>query len=305
MQFTALLYTHRFKDNMKLLTKFNLILVVLFGACGLIIAAGAYQFLINNARREVMQEAELMMASAKSIRDYTADDLAPLLEQTPKHQTTFLPETVPAFSALATFDHIHQKYPDYEYHEATLNPTNPTHRALDWEADVINYLRDHRDKQEITGERTAGTGRVLYLATPIAADPPCMECHSVPSAAPVAMIAKYGSQRGFGWKPGSIVAAQIVSVPMSLPVQIANQAFRRLLLYLILAMVATMIALDIGVYYIVIRPLKQVSETADRVSRGEKGVPQLEVKGKDEIATVTESFNRMKVSLEKAFKLLG
>ena len=34
---------------MKLLTKFNLILIVLFGACGLIIAAVAYQFLINNA----------------------------------------------------------------------------------------------------------------------------------------------------------------------------------------------------------------------------------------------------------------
>jgi protein-histidine pros-kinase len=217
----------------------------------------------------------------------------------------FLPETVPAFSALATFNHIHQKYPDYEYHEATLNPTNLTHRALDWEADVINYLRDHPDKQEIAGERVAESGRVLYLATPIAADPSCMQCHSVPSAAPVAMIAKYGSQHGFGWKPGSVVAAQIVSVPMSLPVQVASLAFRQLLLYLILAMVATIIALDIGVYYIVIHPLKLVSQTADRVSRGDKDVPRLEVKGKDEIATVTESFNRMRVSLEKAIKLLG
>lgn len=290
---------------MKLLTKFNLILIVLFGACGVIIATVAYQFLINNARREVMQEAELMMTNAKSVRDYTADDLAPLLEQTSRHQTTFLPETVPAFSALATFGHIHQKYPDYDYHEATLNPTNPAHRALDWEADIINYLRDHPDKQEVSGERVAASGRVLYLATPIAADPPCLECHSVPSAAPAAMLAKYGSQHGFGWKPGSVVAAQIVSVPMSLPVQIANQAFHRLLLYLALAMVATMVALDIGVYQIVIRPVKRVSETADRVSRGDKDVPPLEVRGTDEIATVTASFNRMRVSLEKAFKMLG
>ena len=100
------------------------------------------------------------------------------------------------------------------------------------------------------------SGPTLYLATPIAAEATCMQCHSVPSAAPAAMIAKYGSKHGFGWKQGSVVAAQIVSVPMSLPVQIANQAFHRLLLYLIVAMVATMIALDIGVYYIVIRPLK-------------------------------------------------
>ena len=105
----------------------------------------------------------------------------------------------------------------------------------------------------------ATSGPTLYLATPIAADATCLACHSTPAVAPAAMIAKYGSKHGFGWKQGSIVAAQIVSVPMSLPIQIANRAFHRLLLYLIVAMVATMIALDVGVYYIVIRPLKLVS----------------------------------------------
>jgi methyl-accepting chemotaxis protein len=288
---------------MKLLTKFNLILLLLFGVCGLVIAEVAYNFLISNARREVVEEAQLMMAHAKSVRDYTANEIAPLLQQGAK-KDTFSPETVPAFSALATFKHIHDKYPDYEYHEATLNPTNPAHRALDWEADVINYLRDHRDKQEYTGERMAASGPTLYLATPIPAEATCMQCHSVPSAAPTAMIAKYGAKHGFGWKQGSVVAAQIVSVPMSLPIQIANQAFHRLLLYMIVAMIATMIALDIGVYYIVIQPLKLVSATADRVSKGEKNVPLLAVKGHDEIANVTASFNRMRVSLEKALKLL-
>jgi HAMP domain-containing protein len=289
---------------MRLLTKFNLILVLLLGVCGLIIAEVAYNFLINNARREVLEEAQLMMANAKSVRDYTADEVAPLLEQGSK-SNTFSPETVPAFSALATFQHLHDEYPDYEYHEATLNPTNPAHHALDWEADVINYLRDHRDKHAYSGERMSVKGRTLYLASPIAAQESCMQCHSVPSAAPAAMIAKYGSKHGFGWKQGSVVAAQIVSVPMSLPIQIANQAFHRLLFYLIIAILATMIALDIGVYYIVIRPLQLVSDTADRVSKGEKDVPQLAVSGRDEIAKVTASFNRMRVSLEKALKLLG
>ena len=289
---------------MKLLTKFNLILVLLFGACGFVIAEIAYDFLINNARREVLQEAELMMANAKSVRDYTADEIAPILEQSSQRDGTFRPETVPAFSALATFDHIHARYPHYEYHEATLNPTNPAHRALDWEADVINYLRDHRDKQELKGERISTDGPILYLASPIAADQTCLQCHSVPSVAPAGMIAKYGSKHGFGWKKGTIVAAQIVSVPMSLPVEIANKAFHRLLLFLIVTMIVTMIALDIGVYYIVVRPLRIVSNTADRVSRGEKDVPPLEPAGKDEIATVIASFNRMRVSLEKALRLL-
>ena len=138
---------------MKLLTKFNLILVALFATGGLIISLVADSFLLNNARREVEQEAQLMMASARAVRDYTSSDLAPLLEQNPQHKTKFLAETIPAFGATSTFNKLRQKYPDYTYREATLNPTNPEHRASDWEADVIGYLRDHPEQRQVTGVR--------------------------------------------------------------------------------------------------------------------------------------------------------
>src|SRR6266851_251669 len=289
---------------MKLLTKFNLILLVLFGSGGLIISQLSHTFLINNARHEVLREAELMMASAKSVRDYTSSDLRPLLERNPLHKTRFLAETVPAFGAISTFNRLRQKYPDYTYREATLNPTNPEHRASDWEADVIGYLRDHPEEKQVTGERETPMGHSMYLATPIAADPLCLECHSRPAVAPAAMIATYGSNNGFGWKPGSVVAAQIVSVPMSVPVQNAKEAFHLLVLYLVITLIVTVIFLDAGVYFIVIRPLKLVSDAGDRVSRGEMSLPPLPVKGDDEIATVTASFNRMQVSLAKALKML-
>jgi methyl-accepting chemotaxis protein len=290
---------------MKLLTKFNLILVILFTIGGLIISQVTYRFLINNARREVFREAELMMASAKAVRDYTASDLAPLLEQNPQHKTRFLAETVPAFGAISTFNKLRQKYPDYTYREATLNPTNPEHRAADWEVDIIRYLREHPEQKQITGERETAVGPALYLATPIVAEPQCLECHSRPASAPAAMIASYGSNNGFGWKPGSIIAAQIVSVPMSLAVQNAKEAFRVLLICLAITLVATIVVLDAAVYFIVIRPLKLVSDTADRVSKGEMNLPSVPVKGSDEIASVTASFNRMQLSLVKAFKMLG
>ena len=53
-----------------------------------------------------------------------------------------------------------------------------------------------------------------------------------------------------------------------------------------------------------IRPLRVVSESGDRISKGEKEVPPLVVSGKDEIASVTTSFNRMRVSLAKALAML-
>jgi len=289
---------------MKLLTKFNLILLVIFAAGGVLISQLAYSFLIGNARREVLEEAQLMMASATSVRDYTANDLSPLLQQNPRHRVHFLAETIPFYGATITFSNLRKSYPDYAYKEAALNPTNPEDRASDWEADIIHDLRDHPNETQKVGERETPNGSALYLANPIKVNHECLECHSTPSAAPTAMLAVYGNANGFGWKNDEIVGAQIISVPMSVPIAIADRAYHRLLFFLVLILVVTILALDAGVYFFVIRPLKLVSDTADRVSRGEKDVPPIKFKGKDEIAVVASSFNRMQVSLAKAFKML-
>lgn len=289
---------------MKLLLKFNLILLAVFGTGGVAIALVASSFLFNNARREVLDQAELMMASAKSVRDYTSTDLSPLLNQVPSHQVHFIPETVPAFGATATFNKLRQRYPQYMYKEATLNPTNLEDRATDWEADVVHFLRDHPEKKQTSGERAGAMGQDLYLASPIRSVHSCLQCHSVPDAAPKSMLAVYGSEHGFGWKENEVIGAQIVSVSMSLPIEIAREAFHRLLIFLVLTLLLTVAALDAGVFWFVIRPLRLLSDRADRVSRGEIGVEPLSVKGRDEVAVVTESFNRMQRSLQKAMTLL-
>jgi len=290
---------------MKLLTKINLILICMFAVAGFVICEVAYRFLIDNARREVMNEAELMMASAQSVRDYTAQNVRPLLEQNPLHKTMFIAETVPAVGAIDTFSRLRQKYPDYSYREATLNPTNPEHRATDWEADVIGYFRDHPGLKIFSGDRDTPAGPAIFLASPLKATVDCMECHSRPAVAPAAMIATYGSDRGFGWKVGSVIAAQIVSVPTSVPIAIAKRGFRVLLTYMIVVLGLTILALDLGIYLIVIRPLRLVSEAADRASKGQVGSDPLPVNGSDEIGMMTASFNRMQLSLAKALKLLG
>ncbi len=289
---------------MKLLAKFNLILLVVFGSGGLLISHLAYSFLVGNAREQVLQEAQLMLASTKSVRDYISDDVSPLLQQNPRHRVRFLPETIPFHGATTTFNNLRKDYPEYAYKEAALNPTNLEDRASDWESDIIHHLRDHTGEKEVSGLRETPSGPVLYLANPIVATPECLQCHSVPSAAPPAMIAVYGAANGFGWKKNEVIGAQIVSVPLSVPLQIANLAYRRLMLSLGLTILLGILALDAGAFWFVIRPLRLVSHTADLVSRGEKDVPPLQLGGKDEIAVVAASFNRMRVSLAKALRML-
>jgi len=289
----------------KLLVKFNLIFIALFGGGLLAISHLAYQFLMNNARDQVVQQAALMMESAKSTRDYTSEELKPLLQKDPDSETTFLPQTVPAYSATVTFERLRKTYPQYEYKEASLNPTNLRDHAADWEADIIEDFRNHPEEREIMNERDTPTGRSIYLAHPIVAMPACLECHSTPDMAPKAMINTYGPDHGFGWKPNEVIAAQIVSVPMALPVQIADRAFRKLIIYLISIFIITILVIDTALYFIVIRPVSQLSAMADRISKGDLDLPELPVRGRDEISAVTASFNRMYVSLRKAFRMLN
>lgn len=92
---------------------------------------------------------------------------------------------------------------------------------------------------------------------------------------------------------------------MSVPLTIANQAFHRLLLILVLTPLLAIAALDAGVFWFVICPLRLVSEAADRVSRGEIGAGSIAISGRDEIAVVTQAFNRMQRSLKKALEMLA
>ena len=290
---------------MKLLLKFNLILVALFGAGSILIAYEAHEFLMRNARNQVIQQAELMIESARSIRQYTANELAPLLETLPTHQTRFLPETIPFYAATVTFDYLRKRYPQYSYKEAALNPTNLRDRAVEWEADLINYFHDHGESKEVVGERDTPTGRALYIAHPISTDQACMECHGQAAAAPPGIVQTYGSVNGFGWKANDTVSAQIVSVPMAVPIQIANTAFRTLVVYLIVGFVILLAAMDAAIVLLVIRPARKLSQMADRISSGDMSLPELPVHGHDEISALTESFNRMFVSLQKAFRMLN
>lgn len=290
---------------MKLLAKFNLIFILVFGTGVAVATWLVYDFLRRDAHEEVVQQARLMMESTLATRNYTSSQIKPLLLPKEEHDRIFLPQTVPAFAATKAFQFIHQKYPEYAYKEATLNPTNPEDRAVDWEADVINTFRNNPSKKEIVGERQTPTGPSLFLARPITInDAGCLDCHNTAAKAPVAVVRQYGPNNGFGWHVNETVGAQIVSVPESVAITAARKAMQNFLIYLIIVAVVTLIVLDFVLLVTVIRPVGRLSALADDISKGHMDVQELPVKGRDEISVLASSFNRMQRSLSRAMKLL-
>jgi len=156
----------------------------------------------------------------------------------------------------------------------------------------------------VTGERDTAVGRMLYIARPIQIkDAACLACHSVPAAAPASMIKLYGESNGFGWKHQEIVGAQVVSVPMTLPIKNANNAFITFMGSLAAIFVVTFVVLNVMLSVMIIRPIRRMSASADKISQGDFNVPEFG-KGSDEVAALGTSFNRMRRSLQKALKLI-
>ncbi len=288
---------------MGLRLKFNLVLIVVFlagfAAAGFI----SRQLLQENAREEVLRNARLMMDTALAVRAYTVEQIKPHLD--PRLEEEFLPQTVPAFAATETMGNIQKKYRDYAYKEAALNPTNPRDRSTDWESDLVHQFRQNPETKELVSERDSATGRLLYIAKPIQiTNPACLRCHSVPAAAPVTMIKIYGEANGFGWKHNEIIGAQVVTVPMSIPVANAQRALKTFMVSLAAVFVVFFVVLNVMLSWFIIRPIRRMSTAADSVSTGNFDVPEFAEGGKDEVSLLGASFNRLRRSIEKAMQMI-
>jgi len=288
---------------MKLLLKFNLVFLLVF-AIGL--GASSYiarKLLQEGAHAEVLDRARLLMENAVAVRSYTIGQIAPLLETQMTY--TFLPQSIPAYSATEVLNTLRKNHPEYAYKEAMLNPTNPRDRAQAWEEDVIQKFRQSTDTTEFIGQRSTPTGLVTYIARPIQiGNAACLRCHSTVEAAPKPLVEKYGPANGFGWTLNEVLGAQVVSVPMSVPLARADRAFNVVMALLVGVFLMIGLALNLMLCKLVIRPVSRLSELSDRVSLGELDAPEFDVKSKDEIGSLAESFTRMRKSMVHAMRML-
>jgi HAMP domain-containing protein len=291
---------------MKLLTRFNLLFIVIFGLGMAVSVWLANEFLQREAEDRVHAEAELIGETASATRQYAEQQIKPLMTKLQKRDATFLVQSVPTYSSIQVLQYLHNANPQYTYKDAMLNPTNPADRATGWEADIINEFRSDPNLQILSRERQSSVASSYFVARPIRlsdAQQACLECHSAPARAPAAMIRQYGPDNGFGWKLNEVIGAQIVSVPASVPIRMAHNALKTLVAYLAGAAILMLLILDWLLIVTVIRPVARLSHMADRISQGMIG-EDLPATGRDEISVLAASFNRMQRSLARAMKML-
>lgn len=258
---------------MGLRAKFNLVLVGAF-IIGLAVATAlAWQITNEEAKRQMFNEANLIMRSGTAVRGYTQKEIRPLIAD--QMAVRFLPHSVPSYSAQTVLRELQKDFPDYSYKEAALNPTNPSDRATNWEADVIQAFRGDSKLTEFVGIRDTPTGQFLTFARPFRlTDQACLACHSTPAAAPQTMVDLYGSANGFGWQLNDIIGAQIVSVPMSVALKRADRSLIAFAVSLSVVFIVMLVVLNVLLHFFILKPMQVISTLARDVSSGKTDVPE-------------------------------
>lgn len=288
---------------MRLLFKFNLVFLLIFAAGFAATGYVSWMLLERNAREEIAENARLLMDTALATRNYTFNQIGPLLETQMKY--TFLPQSIAAYSATEVFNDLRKKHTEYSYKEAVLNPTNPRDRAVEWETDVVNQFRGNAEATELIGNRATPTGGSFYVARPLRiTNAACLRCHSTVDAAPKTMIERYGPANGFGWTLNEVVGAQIISVPTEVPLQRAERALKVFMGSIAIVFALIALTLNLMLWAMVIRPIGKLSNFADRVSLGELEIPDFQRKSGDEIGVLARSIGRMRASMVQAMKML-
>lgn len=245
------------------------------------------------------------MQQALAVRSYSVKEVRPLAKD--GDLTAFHPQTVPAYAATQVANIVREKRPDYTYKEAVFNPTNPRDKASAQEEEIINKFIDDPALKKQVGviESEDSSEKSLYVAYPIRiTDRACLACHSTPENAPAAMLKIYGKNNGFGWQLNETVGTQLVSVPFTLPAELAKKTFYNFLLSLVLIFIALFVALNIMIRKMIIQPVADLTVLAYELSKGKVDAEEPKVKGNDEIASLTASFNRMRRSVIKLLDLM-
>lgn len=265
--------------HLKLEQKFTLLLALIF--LGGILLSGILlsQAMQQKAENEVIAQAEILTQTMNSVRTYTSEHVRPLLQDQLETETEFIAETVPAYSAREVFETFRES-PDYEdffYKEATLNPTNMRDLANEFETTLVNQFREKEELTLLSGYRSVNGEKLFYSARPLSVNAQsCLQCHGRPANAPRSQLVTYGSQNGFGWQVGEVVAAQTLYIPAG-EVFSRGEQYRNLAIGIFGGIFAAAIALLNGLLRrAVIRPIGQLTAITRRLGAGNNTATQMQ-----------------------------
>ncbi len=223
----------------------------------------------ERAQAEVQQRGLTLLELMSAMRNYTSAHINPLFAEQLK-QGEFVLEVVPAYTTHTVFTMLQaseRNYSDFTYKEASSNPTDPANRADAFETSLLAAFNSDPGLKEVSGFQQVNGQSMFYNARPMRVkDASCLACHSTPDVAPRGQLAIFGTNSGFGWKVGQVIAAQVIYVPATEVLNSAQQALTVEMVVVIIVFVLLILVVNYLLRRTVLRPIELLAALATKIS---------------------------------------
>ena len=279
------------------------ITVLIFSA---ILLQSTYSLTTSNVEDLTKQQLSLALNFDLAIRDYVAEQVRPVMFNMVS-EGEFIPETMStSFVARNIFEKVRKNFPDYIIKFSSGNPRNPVNQAGSEELKMIRYFNDNPQDQIWTGEIEMAGIHYLAKFSAMRMEKACLRCHGNPADAPLELIERYGADASFYLPLGQVVGLDTIAIPSDTIKQMLwNEKIKNIgFLGVLIAFLSA--SLVFVFKFTITDRLSEITAhflDTEKQSIDEK-IGVIELKGEDEIAILTRSFNKMAKRLNDSYDKL-
>ncbi|OQX08358.1 MAG: hypothetical protein BWK76_23670 [Desulfobulbaceae bacterium A2] len=196
--------------NLKLRFQVGLLVILL---CFCALAAALIYFAQRTLlTRESLRKTELVMASVDAVRGYAREVLRPRMYEALQDESFVLEAMSTSYITRVVMDRFREKVPAFAYRRVSEGARNPDYEANELEREMINFFRQHPERQDWSGTVRREDGQYFMRFRPVVFDESCLHCHGRPEDAPVDIVERYGESPGFFRQVGTIGGVQSIAI---------------------------------------------------------------------------------------------
>gem|GEM_PF-359554 len=185
---------------------------------------------------------------------------------------------------------------DYYYKECAINARSPENEADAHEKAFLEKLNtaDSTIKTKNSVRTIGGKPFYTVLRRAEVMEETCLRCHGAPRNAPEEMVAIYGNKRSFHRKPGDVVSAVSIRIPLSSAYASANK-----ISVILTVLLAANFLVIYGVHYLInrhyiFRPIWTIQQQASEIADNEEALGKtIALPAGKELRQLTAAFNSM------------
>ncbi len=285
-------------------SKFVTIITVLSLLATLAIGYTSYMLSRQSAIAEAKSKGEIIFNYIEASSKFFSKYQYPLIMEQITDKDRFFPELMSKFVVnRMEYEIFQETLEGYQFKQATLDPLWPDNKADQDEKKVIAYFKANPDATVQEGVMGKGGDNFFYTAKPIKINKGfCLTCHGDPADAPEDQRDIYGTENGYNWEMNDTVGTSIVYISISKAMDDAKQSALKIFLVGIGCLLVTIVCIWVFLDRSVVSPIIRLSGSAKDISIGKNLCDSIHTESNDEIGTLANSIDRMRISVNKLLK---